>query len=180
MPTPPNPEDCVLVCSIHYRLTFSVTSENIPEGYLFLSPLRNFQSDNGTWIRHPEWPAYWSLNPSGSQRLTPEEAFRLGFPSLMLEVYVTGKSWHETVYAALNRFHTGKGFDVDSQDISRHLGHPLYALSCSSNIDVAHSPEVSPEGRQRFKFIMIGALGIIMVLLVSWLSNYSTVEMNHL
>ncbi|KAJ7104851.1 hypothetical protein C8R44DRAFT_564569, partial [Mycena epipterygia] len=111
-----------------YYLEFSGPLENIPEGYLFLWPLEDFRSNNGTWLATPECPAYWSLDPSGGNRLCPEDASRLGFPSFEFKMDVHVFSWPENVYAALSRFHTGKGFDPNSQDIARHLGHPLYEV----------------------------------------------------
>ncbi|KAF7353337.1 hypothetical protein MSAN_01521900 [Mycena sanguinolenta] len=38
-------------------------------------------------------------------------------------------SWDNSVYEGLRRFHQGKGFDPDSQDLARHLGYPLFELS---------------------------------------------------
>ncbi|KAJ7094170.1 hypothetical protein C8R44DRAFT_553525, partial [Mycena epipterygia] len=99
-----------------------------PEGYLFLCPEEHLHDEHGRWVLNPECPPYWSLDPSGNQRLSLEEASRLGFPSLTLESRVLMKSWHESVYPALSRFHAGKGFDSNSQDLARHLGHPLYKL----------------------------------------------------
>ncbi|KAJ7127747.1 hypothetical protein C8R44DRAFT_545225, partial [Mycena epipterygia] len=101
---------------------FSGPSENLPEGYLFLCPLEDLQDDTGRWLRNPECPAYWSINPSGSQRLSPEEASRLGFPSLTLERVIWRRSWTENVYTALSHFHAAKGFDPNSQDLARNLG----------------------------------------------------------
>ncbi|KAJ7094204.1 hypothetical protein C8R44DRAFT_562603, partial [Mycena epipterygia] len=99
-----------------------------PEGYFFLCPAEHLRDENGRWVPDPECPAYWSLDPSGNQRLSPDEASRRGFPAFKLEMDVHMKSWHESVYDALSRFHAAKGFDSNSQDLARHLGHPLYEL----------------------------------------------------
>ncbi|KAJ7094128.1 hypothetical protein C8R44DRAFT_989790 [Mycena epipterygia] len=122
-----------LVSGIDYWLEFSETPEKIPEGYLFLCPVEHLRDDNGRWVPNPECPAYWSLDPSGNQRLSPEEASGGGFPAFKLEMDVLMKFWHESVYAALSRFHAGKGFDPNSQDLARHLGYPLYELSSPTN-----------------------------------------------
>jgi hypothetical protein len=37
--------------------------------------------------------------------------------------------WEASVYGGLRQFHQAKGFDLDSQDLARHLGVPLYQLS---------------------------------------------------
>ncbi|KAJ7706603.1 hypothetical protein B0H16DRAFT_1258642, partial [Mycena metata] len=71
---------------------------------------------------------YWSLDPEGIEALSTEEAVRLGFPPFQLSTTVSGQYWEASVYAGLRQFHQAKGFDPDSQDVARHLGHPLYEL----------------------------------------------------
>ncbi|KAJ7135615.1 hypothetical protein C8R44DRAFT_387587 [Mycena epipterygia] len=145
IPTPPKYEDCLLINWIRYDLSCSGPSENLPEGYLFLCPLEDLRDDTGRWLPSPECPAYWSLNSSGKQMLNAEEASSLGFPPLEFEMVIWWLSYNEGVYAALSRFHAGKGFDPNSLDIARHLGHPIYQLSCSPNIDTGHIKEVSSD-----------------------------------
>ncbi|KAJ7079701.1 hypothetical protein C8R44DRAFT_654024 [Mycena epipterygia] len=123
---------------MQYQLSFSGPSEKLPEGYLFLCPMEDLRDDGSRWLRSPEFPAYWSLDPSGSQSLSPEEASSLGFPTLKFEMLVSVTSWDESVYAALSRFHAAKGFDPNSQDLARHLGKSPYELS-SPGVDSAHS-----------------------------------------
>ncbi|KAJ7104832.1 hypothetical protein C8R44DRAFT_681630, partial [Mycena epipterygia] len=125
---PPKHEVCFHVYEITYFLRFSGPVENLPEGYLFLCPLADLRSNDGTWLTTTECPVYWSLDPAGGSRLCPEDASRLGFPSFEFKMDVYGSSWPENVYAALSRFHMAKEFDPNSQDIARHLGHPLYEL----------------------------------------------------
>ncbi|KAJ7501856.1 hypothetical protein B0H11DRAFT_2275054 [Mycena galericulata] len=67
----------------------------------------------------------------------------LGFPSIELETYVVRRCWNATVYAGLRKFHEGKGFDPDSQDIALHLGHPLYQLLHEREVPFAHVDMVS-------------------------------------
>jgi hypothetical protein len=64
----------------------------------------------------------------GDVRLTSEEADNLGFPSITLTTTIPGYSYDASVYAGLRRFHEGKGFDPDSQDVARHLDLPLIEL----------------------------------------------------
>ncbi|KAJ7079675.1 hypothetical protein C8R44DRAFT_992577 [Mycena epipterygia] len=183
--TSPRHEDCLLVDEITYQLSFSGPSKILPEGYLFLCPVEDLQDDTGRWLIYTKCPAYWSLDHSGNKRLSPE-ASSLGFPSLEFEIHVWSKSWDESVYAALSRFHTGKGFDPDSQGLARHLGHPLYELSPSVNADSARIEEISSESSgvhgdpisttndspnpQKLKFIILGAL--VLTLMVSWSHKY--------
>ncbi|KAJ7079692.1 hypothetical protein C8R44DRAFT_722868 [Mycena epipterygia] len=139
LPAQPKHEECLLNSVICYQLSFLCPPENLPEGFLLLCPLEDLRDDGGKWLSKPECPAYWSLDPSGSQRLSTEEASNVGFPSLNLETYVYSKSWDESVYAALSHFHAGKGFDPNSQDIARHLGYALYELSSRPNVDSTRS-----------------------------------------
>ncbi|KAJ7732546.1 hypothetical protein B0H16DRAFT_1253636, partial [Mycena metata] len=92
--------------------------EDTPPGYLFHCPPTEFQTAP-TSFRWPECPAYWSLDPSGAERLSTEEATQLGFPSFQLTTRVHGWSWDAGVYAGLRQFHQGKGFDPESQDVAR-------------------------------------------------------------
>ncbi|KAJ7104858.1 hypothetical protein C8R44DRAFT_715545 [Mycena epipterygia] len=133
------PEDCFLVHCIVHRLSFSGRAEDLPEGYLFLCPFEDLRSTDGTWLATTECPAYWSLDPAGGSRLRPEDASNLGFLSFTLTSEAQGYSWPENMYAALSRFHAGKGFDPNSQDIARHLGYPIFELSCTPNVECAHS-----------------------------------------
>ncbi|KAJ7679410.1 hypothetical protein DFH06DRAFT_975168, partial [Mycena polygramma] len=99
-----------------------------PLGYLFLCPTEHFRTGASSF-RWPECPAYWSLDPSGMERLNTEEATRLGFPSIEFTTQLRFVYWEASVYAGLRQFHQAKGFDPDSQDVARHLGEPLYQLT---------------------------------------------------
>ncbi|KAJ7230812.1 hypothetical protein C8J57DRAFT_1010032, partial [Mycena rebaudengoi] len=68
---------------------------------------------------------YWSLDPSGAQRLGSEEAERIGFPLLSVSMFVETHSWDDLVYAGILEFHHAKGFDPYSQDVAREFGYPL-------------------------------------------------------
>ncbi|KAF8177469.1 hypothetical protein K438DRAFT_1978450 [Mycena galopus ATCC 62051] len=117
--------------SISYMCTFSPTSGNIPHGYLFLCPLADLStfSDDRLHFRYPDTPGFWSLHPDGTNPLSRQEAQSLGFPLIELRIRVAGHAWNDTAYAALLRFHLGKRFGGESQDVARHLGYPLYELA---------------------------------------------------
>ncbi|KAJ7646130.1 hypothetical protein B0H17DRAFT_1215819 [Mycena rosella] len=124
------------------------TSDSIPPGYLFLCPLEDLQADSPSRFRLPECPAYWSLDQSGAERLSIEEAEKLGFPSLELEVEVTGCSWDNSVYTGIRQFHRAKGFDSDSQDVARKLGLPLFEISTEVGGPFAHIEETDLDDYQ--------------------------------
>ncbi|KAJ7624156.1 hypothetical protein B0H17DRAFT_963923, partial [Mycena rosella] len=100
-----------------------------PPGYLFLCPCEDLRSDDPTCFRHPDCPAYWSLDPTGFERLSAEAAESLGFPSFEFKMAAVGKSWDASVYDGLRQFHEAKGFDPYSQDVARHIGCKMYELS---------------------------------------------------
>ncbi|KAJ7229318.1 hypothetical protein B0H12DRAFT_1147998 [Mycena haematopus] len=97
-------------------------------GFLYLCPEEDFRTGPSSF-RWPECAAYWSLDPSGADRLSPEDSTRLGFPPIRLTTQVGGRSLDASVYDGLRQFHKAKGFDPETQDLARHLGHPLYQLS---------------------------------------------------
>ncbi|KAJ6464500.1 hypothetical protein C8R45DRAFT_1080092 [Mycena sanguinolenta] len=73
-------------------------------------------------------PAYWSLDPSGADHLSTEDARILGFPAIHVETSMSGNFWHGSVYKGLRRFHGGKGLDPESPEVARRLGYPLYEV----------------------------------------------------
>lgn len=127
-----------MISRIEFNLILSHTSKIPPEGYLFLCPLADLQSEDLNFVERSECPAYWSLDPSGNKRLCSQEASTLGFPSLHWERKIWCRSWSSRVYAGLSQFHAGKGFDPNSQDIARHLEYPLYVLSRDPSLHYGH------------------------------------------
>ncbi|KAJ7223410.1 hypothetical protein GGX14DRAFT_658087, partial [Mycena pura] len=95
---------------------------------LFLCPATDLLLDDSTVLQHLDSVAYWSLDPAGIERLSAEDAKDLGFPAIELKMKVWGQYWDDSVYDGLREFHQAKGFDPDSQDVARQLGHPLYEV----------------------------------------------------
>ncbi|KAF7377037.1 hypothetical protein MSAN_00121800 [Mycena sanguinolenta] len=123
-----NFEDYVLVNDIYFNLNISRTTGDPPEGFLFLCPREDFRTGSSS-LCWPACTAYWSLDPSGTDRLSPDDATRLGFPSFKLTTTAAGIYWDSSVYEGLRQFHQAKGFDPYSQDVARHLGYPFFRLS---------------------------------------------------
>ncbi|KAJ6512476.1 hypothetical protein C8R45DRAFT_322286 [Mycena sanguinolenta] len=124
-----NFQDYVLVKRVYFNLRLAIHSEEtVPTGFLFLCRPEDFRTGKSS-VKWPDCPAYWSLNPSGAEQLAPEDAIGLGFPSFSITTRVRGYSWDASLYAGLRQFHQAKGFDPDSQDVARHLGHKLYQVS---------------------------------------------------
>ncbi|KAJ7104751.1 hypothetical protein C8R44DRAFT_807817 [Mycena epipterygia] len=131
-------EDYVVVGRIEFRLKISAPTHIPPDGYLFVCPEEDLRIGRNSF-RWPDCPAYWSLNSRGSERLSLEEATHLGFPFMELHIEARGRFWDASVYAGLRQFHQAKGFDPDSQDVAKALGHPLYQLSRDQEIRFAHT-----------------------------------------
>ncbi|KAJ7227979.1 hypothetical protein B0H12DRAFT_1328541 [Mycena haematopus] len=125
-------EDYVWLWEIQFCLSIFETTGDPPTSFLFLCPAEDFQTSPSLFC----WPAqaaYWSLDPSGVDRLSLEDATQLGFPSFELTTTADGDSWDASVYDGLRQFHQAKGFDPESQDIAQHLGYRLYQLASNSN-----------------------------------------------
>ncbi|KAJ7664144.1 hypothetical protein B0H17DRAFT_1019734 [Mycena rosella] len=135
-------EKYAFAAGLEYEIELTRSAEIEPASYLFLCPLEEFRSDKPNRYKHPDCPAYWSLDPSGAQRLSTEEAENLGFPSIELTMSVHLQTWDARVYEGLSQFHEGKGFDPHSQDIALHLGYPLYQLSGTPDTSFAHGENI--------------------------------------
>ncbi|KAJ7848724.1 hypothetical protein B0H14DRAFT_3671391, partial [Mycena olivaceomarginata] len=116
-----------LVHQVEISIRISKATHNPPDGYLFVWSPEPFEA-GPTLIHWSADAAYWSLDPSGSNKLSHEESSRLGFPSIELRINVYALSWDETVYAGLRKFDECKGFDPESQDVARELGYPLFKV----------------------------------------------------
>ncbi|KAF7334339.1 hypothetical protein MSAN_02378800 [Mycena sanguinolenta] len=125
-------EDYVCAGDIQFILRCSPNKRHInPEGYLFVCPARDFRTGNEAHANLYQWPAcpaYWSLDPSGADCLSTEDAKILGFPTIHIETNVKGCSWDRSVYRGLRRFHEGKGHNPESREVARRLGYPLYEV----------------------------------------------------
>ncbi|KAF7363241.1 hypothetical protein MVEN_00677100 [Mycena venus] len=110
-----------------FQLWISPTGPGVPSGYLFVCPPEDLQV-GPSLFRWPDCPAYWSRDPNGLDPLDAEEAARLGYPTIKLHRYVRLQSCYSEVYTGLRQFHKAKGFDPDSQEVARHLGHSLFKL----------------------------------------------------
>ncbi|KAJ7168824.1 hypothetical protein C8R46DRAFT_240151 [Mycena filopes] len=132
-----NLENYVLVAAVEFTVIVPDQMVDCPPGYLFFCPGEDFQVGTSS-CKWPDNPAYWSLGPSGVERLSVEEATRRGFPPLELTTEVQRRSWDASIYAGLRQFHRAKGFDPKSQDVARHLGLPLFQLSGNVDPPFAH------------------------------------------
>ncbi|KAJ7508914.1 hypothetical protein B0H11DRAFT_1359232 [Mycena galericulata] len=130
----------VLIKALEFvcTLDFSMTRGECPNGYLFLYPATETRIGTSMDFCLPQSPAFWSLDPSGNQRLTTEDAKRLGFPSISFKMVCSGSSWDAKVYMACRQFALAKGFDPDSEEIARHLGYPLFQSSDAHKCLFAH------------------------------------------
>ncbi|KAJ7928262.1 hypothetical protein B0H13DRAFT_1007651 [Mycena leptocephala] len=139
--------DYGFVQAVFFSIIVSEAVEPCPQGYLFVCPEKDLLTGPSSF-RLPDCPAYWSLDPSGAERLSPEEAAELGFPSIKLDIYVLVLCWNADVYTALRQFHQAKGFDPDSQDVARHLGYPLFQLTSAVDALFAHVDDADIDSQE--------------------------------
>ncbi|KAJ6566384.1 hypothetical protein B0H19DRAFT_709739, partial [Mycena capillaripes] len=135
-----NFKDCVLLDQVYFKVKILPTTDEPPTGFLFLCPEKDFQIGPSSFC-WPDLPAYWSLDPSGVERLSAEEATDFGFPALELTTEISGSSWDNSVYAGIREFQRAKGFDPESQDVARHLGCPLFYPCNEMDAPFAHVDE---------------------------------------
>jgi hypothetical protein len=128
-----------LVYGIDYSLQLSGATDHLFFGYLFLCPLAELQAEDPTCFQIPAQPAYWSLDPSGVNRLSGEVAEDLGFPAIHMQMCAFVRSWNASVYDGICQFQKAKGFDPYSQEVALELGHSLVHLSCDRETLLAHS-----------------------------------------
>ncbi|KAJ7749726.1 hypothetical protein B0H16DRAFT_870160 [Mycena metata] len=105
-----NFEDYVFVYHLHFKLAIPAPTKVPPAGFLFVCPEEDVQVDI-SGFRLPEYPAFWSLDPLGVDRLSLDQATDLGFPTIQCLTTFWGNSLDAGVYAGLRRFHKAKGFD---------------------------------------------------------------------
>ncbi|KAJ7509643.1 hypothetical protein B0H11DRAFT_1702336, partial [Mycena galericulata] len=109
-----------------------------PDGYLFLCPLDDLRSPVNGFFQITDSQAYWSLDASGIQKLSAEEAVSLGFPAPVLQGWFCSEKSGECQYGALRQFHQAKGFDLGSQDVAKHFGYPLFQICGQPAPSFAH------------------------------------------
>lgn len=128
----------VLLYAIECWLRLLGPIENLPAGYLFLCPLAELETDVPTCFVISDCPAYWSVDPSGVERLSEQAAKNLGFPKLTLRVEVWARSWDNDVYDGIRQFHEAKGFHPYTQAVAVELGYPLFQASCEHRESLIH------------------------------------------
>jgi hypothetical protein len=125
------------VAEAHFEVNIRESSEGTPPGFLFLCPRENFEIGPSSF-GWPDCAAFWSLHPSGVDRLTLQPATDLECPSFRLTTTLRGYSWDASVYEGLRQVQRGKGFDPDTQDLALHLDSPIYRLASEDNSLFAH------------------------------------------
>ncbi|KAF8206028.1 hypothetical protein K438DRAFT_1817723 [Mycena galopus ATCC 62051] len=134
---PSNVENYRLNYYLHFNLHISTPARRLPEGYLFLCPVEDFQCGPATF-RWPDDLGYWSTDPSGLDRLSRNEAIALGFPSVTRSTLIYQRSWDASFYAGVRQLHEAKGFDPYSQDVAKLFGHPLLQLCTETDAGLTH------------------------------------------
>ncbi|KAJ6453326.1 hypothetical protein C8R45DRAFT_945166 [Mycena sanguinolenta] len=91
---------------------------------------RELQSGSHKCFHLPDCAAYWAFDPSGAERLGPDEAKDHGFPDIQFRMDILGRFWSKNVYAGVQNFHKSKGLDPKSQEVAQELGVPLFQVAC--------------------------------------------------
>lgn len=117
-----------LGCVIAFDLAFEHTLR--PEGtshevHLSLAPIIVKYQGSRVTVDYPQSDYfYWSSDPKGTARLTPEQGDSLGIPRLRFALLHAGNWWHKYQYNAIREYFKAKGFDPYRYDVTRSLGLP--------------------------------------------------------
>ncbi|KAJ7618061.1 hypothetical protein FB45DRAFT_217230 [Roridomyces roridus] len=146
---------------IHLYFDVAVSTEDPPDGYLFLCPREHFfPGATGSFV-WPECPYFWSVDETGVERLRPEDASARGFPTIDLRMEVIGAFWDGTVYERVRKFHELKGYVTEIQT------PPVWEISWANVERLGLMPKMVPsedtaqsEFTSRNRFLLRPALGL--------------------
>ncbi|KAJ7651294.1 hypothetical protein FB45DRAFT_34403 [Roridomyces roridus] len=137
-------EDYAVVDSVQVTFYMLNTAEHCAQDvsprYFFLCPLEDFSRTQNSFAL-PENLWFWSFDPSGNTRFTGKDAANHGFPPVKVDMEIWLHSWDASVYDALRKVHSAKGFDPDSQEVAIHLGYPLCQLGSEEEETFAYVDE---------------------------------------
>jgi hypothetical protein len=77
---------------------------------------------------------YWSFDPEGLDRLSPDALDKLALPRATFQAQVSGAQWRQEEYDSIGKFHLAKGFDPTGPDVAIKLGYPLVDIEQLNNI----------------------------------------------
>ncbi|KAJ7236686.1 hypothetical protein C8J57DRAFT_1247672 [Mycena rebaudengoi] len=137
----------VLTHTVDFQIDAYGAKQKPSTGFLFLCPKEHFQITTASF-RWPEYPAYWSRDPNGVERLSIDKATFLGFPPLEFKSRTQGFSWDSNVYAGLRRFQEEEGFDPDT---------PAYATMWAGDSMLFEVRDTRANLHQNFYLIFISA-----------------------
>ncbi|KAJ7812013.1 hypothetical protein B0H14DRAFT_2858357 [Mycena olivaceomarginata] len=134
-----NYENYVVVDRASFELTISGTRQPPPQGYLFLCSVANLQCGPSSF----RWPNFPASNTAG-------------FPIIELRTWVTTRSWNANVYQGIRQFYEAKGFNPDTQDVARHLKHPLWELSVEVDVPLKNVDDECDSGQETSSYTVSG------------------------
>jgi hypothetical protein len=115
----------------------------LQEAHIFVPPIGVKHLGARTGLDFSESDrVYWSLDPTGNNRMTQDECDSLGLPRLQFKFFSTARFWHEYHYEAIREFFEAKGFDPHSQDVTRLLGLPLAELEPKAPTGSLHMMQI--------------------------------------
>ncbi|KAK6966768.1 hypothetical protein R3P38DRAFT_3152229 [Favolaschia claudopus] len=116
---------CSVVTGVNVHARIHPSKPSISEAILFIPPRSAFLTPDGTRLQYPAEQPYW-FDTWHQESLSADKAERLGLPVIELSIDFESVYLDKSTLELIRAFHQGKGFDPDSQNIAKHLGHPLY------------------------------------------------------
>uniref|UniRef100_A0A0W0FBX3 Uncharacterized protein n=1 Tax=Moniliophthora roreri TaxID=221103 RepID=A0A0W0FBX3_MONRR len=96
-----------------------------PTLYLFIRPIPRLSDDETAWRSWADNTYFWSLVPSGHDKMSESTRVSLGLSSYKTQIDIRRRSWSFETYGVLERFQHFKRFDSKTTDYARSLSYPL-------------------------------------------------------
>ncbi|KAJ7627225.1 hypothetical protein FB45DRAFT_1060000 [Roridomyces roridus] len=104
-------EKFVFIYGVAFNIEVASPSTNespAREGYIFLCPVSHLRPAPGS-VSWPECPYFWSMDPTGVERLSADDAAAHGFPTVELRTQFRSEYWDGTAYEGMRKLHELKG-----------------------------------------------------------------------
>ncbi|KAJ7260330.1 hypothetical protein B0H12DRAFT_380461 [Mycena haematopus] len=100
-------------------------------------------------VPHHRDALYWSFDPRGKARLSPETAEEIGVPYVFFESWVTGTSWTQKDYEILAQFHSAKHHDPLGPGVAMELGYPVLGQKTAAHTYLSEIDKTEVEAAER-------------------------------
>ncbi|KAJ3760179.1 hypothetical protein EV360DRAFT_68896 [Lentinula raphanica] len=116
-----------LILQISHAGSWSIHNQGPPSAYLFIAPVQIKGTTHPCFAFH-KTPYFWSMDPSGTDRLSKHTQELLGLPSFEIGIF-EGRQWSDIEYDAVSRYLKFKGLDPLGLDYARTRGYASFEVT---------------------------------------------------